>query len=86
LFVIINKWHPKCDLGNVPSSSRNHGVHTKEDGENIGYQIIPMEEYDNDNSTIENDGIDRLIEDTFSPMDDNFDDIRVVPLIEKSQQ
>jgi hypothetical protein len=85
LFVIIKKGHPKCELGNVPSSSRNHVVHVEEDGANIGDQVSPMEEDDIDN-TIENDGINRLIQDTFAPMDDNFDDIHDVPLIEKSQQ
>jgi hypothetical protein len=64
----------------------NHVVHTEEDGANIGDQVSPMEEDDTDNSTVENDGINRLIQDTFSPMDDNFDDIHDVPLIEKSQQ
>jgi hypothetical protein len=82
----IKKGHLKCDLGNVPNSSRNHVVHNEEDGVNIGDQVSPMEEDNIDNGTIENDGINRLIQDTFCPMDGNFDDIHDVPMIEKSQQ
>ena len=86
MIVIIKKGCPKCDLGNVPSSTRNLVVHNEEDGVNIGDQVSPMKEDDTDNGTIENDGVNRLIQDTFGPMDDNFDDIHDVPLIEKSQQ
>jgi hypothetical protein len=86
LFVIIKKGHPKCDLGNVPISSRSLVVHTEKYGENIGDQVSLMEEYDTDNSTIDNDGINRLIQDTFAPMDDNFDDIHDVSLIENAQK
>jgi hypothetical protein len=49
-----------------------------------GDEVNPMEE--NDIDIIENDGINRLIHDTFSPMDDNFDDIHDVPLIDKAQK
>ena len=44
-----------------------------------------MEE-DDANNAIEDDGINRLIQDTFAPEEDNFDDIHDVPLLEKSQQ
>jgi hypothetical protein len=44
----------------VPSSSRNLVVHAEEDGENIGDQVILMEEYGIDN-IVENDCINRLI-------------------------
>jgi hypothetical protein len=55
LFVIIKNGHPKCNIGNVPSSSRNHVVHIEEDGLNIEDQVSPMEEHDNDNTIVEND-------------------------------
>ena len=71
-------------LENVPSSSRYIVVQADEDGVNIGDQVKPMEGNNVDNTT-ENDGINRLIHDTFSPMYDIFDGIRDVPLIDKSQ-
>ena len=72
-------------LENVPSSSRNIVLQAQEDGTNVGDQVNPMKEDDIDN-TFKNGGINRLIQDIFAPMDDNFDDIHDVPLIEKSQQ
>jgi hypothetical protein len=46
-----------------------------------------MEEYDTNNIVESDDGKNRLIHDTFAPIDeDNFDDIHDVPLLEKAQQ
>lgn len=51
-------------LENVPSSSRSPVVQVEEDGENIRYQVTHMEE-DDTNNTVEDDGTNRLIHDTF---------------------
>ena len=86
MFVIIETKHPtSCVSNNVLSSSRNTIVEVKEDGTNIEYQFNLMEE-DDTNNTVQDDGINKLIHDTFSPLEDNFDDIHVVPLVEKEQQ
>jgi hypothetical protein len=63
--------------------SRNIGEQVDGDGVD-GDEANHMEE--NVANIIKNDGINRLIHDTFSLMDDNFDDIHDVPLINKAQK
>jgi hypothetical protein len=86
LFVIIKINPPRCVASdNVPSSSRNIIVQAMEDGMDIEYQVNPMEEDDTHNTVEPNYGTNRLIQDIFSPIDeDNFDDIHNVPLLEKA--
>jgi hypothetical protein len=89
LFVIIKINPPRCLSPDIyfPSSSRNTIVQDVEDGMDIEYQFNPMEEYDTNNTIDLDDGTNILIQDIFSPNDEeNFDDIHDVPLLEKAQQ
>jgi hypothetical protein len=70
------------------------GIHNvaicSRDGEGDRIEVDPMEE--NDTDIIENEGINRLIHDTFvamdenAPMDEIYEDIHDVPLIDKAQK
>jgi hypothetical protein len=58
-----------------------------EDGMNIEDHVNPMEEYDTNNIVESDDGTNRLIQDIFSPIDEeNNDDIYNVPFLEKEDQ
>jgi len=80
LFFITNTKHPRLELfpKDVKICIRNIGEQV--DGD---HEVNPMEENDNID-IIDNDGINRLIHDTLGPMDDNFDYVRDVPLIDKA--
>ena len=92
LFVIIKTIPPKCWL---PESylPHNYSKNTTLQGEeyadhNIEDWVLndPMDE-DEVIDTNDEDEINRLIQDTFSPLDeDNLHDIHDVPLLEKSQE
>ena len=78
-------------LENVTSSSRNDVVQAKVHGANIEDQVNdPMEEDDHANNTIEDDGTNTLIQDTFSAgMDDDhdeFNDVHDISLLEREIQ
>jgi hypothetical protein len=67
----------------------NATIHSR-DGEGDGIEVDTMEE--NDTDIIENEGINRLIHDTFVSMDENapvdeiYEYIHDVPLIDKAQK
>jgi hypothetical protein len=89
LFVIVKINPPRCLSPDkyLPSSSRNTIVQDVEDGMDIEDQVNPMEEDDTNNIVEPDDGTNRLIQDIFSPIDEeNFDDIHDVPLLEKEEQ
>ena len=91
LFVNIKTMTPRCRPleSYLPHNSRNttlqddvHGDHAIEDG----VLNDPMDE-DDIIDTHDEDEINRLIQDTFSPLDeDNLHDIHNVPLLKKSQK
>jgi hypothetical protein len=89
LFVITKTKNLRLELKPklyVPNCSRNIGEQDYGDhGVDGDHEVNPMEEND-DINIIENDRINRLIHDTFAPMDDNFDDVHDVPLIDKAQK
>ena len=92
LFVIINTITPKC---RPPESyfPHNYSKNTNLQGDEHGYHNIedevlndPMDE-DGVIDTNDEDEINILIQDIFSPLDeDNFHDIHDFPLLEKSQE
>jgi hypothetical protein len=92
LFVIIKSgWPSKCL--NVPSTSRNDVVlqGVEEFGvSNIEDQVNdPMEEYDNNNNIVEDNGTNELVQDLFTRLDkDDDEDIGDlnVPLLEKVEK
>ena len=91
LFVIINTMPPKCWLWES-YFPHNYSRNTNLQGDEHGYHNIeddvlndPMDE-DDIIDTNDKDEINRLTQDTFSPLDeDNLHDIHDVPLLEKSQ-
>ena len=92
LFVIINTIPPKCWAleSYLPHNySRNSTLQGEEHGDhNIEDRVLndPMDEYDIID-TNDKDEINRLIQDTFSPLDEDYvHDIHDVPLLEKSQE
>ena len=89
MFEIVKKNPPRCfSLDKyLPSTGRNIIVQDVEDGMNIEYHLNPMEEDDTNNIVELDDGTNRLIQDIFSPIDEEkFDDIHDVPFLEESKQ
>ena len=82
---------PKCGppKSYLPHNSINTTLKGEENGDhNVEDQVVndPMDEYDV-NDTKDEGEINRLIQDTFSPLDgDKLHDIHDVPLLEKSQE
>ena len=97
MFVITKEKHRKIGQDNedVPNCSRYIGE--QDDGDhqdgahdiNEYHEVNPMDEENDDNDKMYNDGINILINDTFhaSLMDDNFDEhVLDVPMIDKEQK
>ena len=91
LFVIINTMPPKCWLREsyFPHNSRNTTLKGEDYGDqNFEDQVLnyPMDK-DGIINTNDGDDINRLIQDTFSPLDEeNLHDIHDVPHLEKSKE
>jgi hypothetical protein len=81
LFIIIKKNHPKFELYLEDVLNCRKNIVEQVDGD----QVNTMEEND-DTNIIENDRIHRLIQNTLSSMDDNFNDVHDVPLIGKARK
>ena len=93
LFVDTKTMSPKCRLPKryLPHNSRNTTLQGEEHGDqNIEDQVLNYDPIDEDVviDTNGEDGINRLLQDTFAPLDheENLHDIHDVPLLEKSQE
>ena len=82
MFVNIKGMPPKCRLPEsyLPHNSRNTTLQGEEDGDhNIEARVL--------NDPMDEDEINRLIQDTFSPLDeDKLHDIHDVPLLKKYEE
>jgi len=82
LFLITKANNPRIGVPkDVPNCSRNISECIVRDG--VDEDDVNLME-DNDIDIIENGEINILIHDTFAPMDDDFNDIRDVLLIDKA--
>jgi hypothetical protein len=89
LFVITQTKHPGLAYQpkDKPNCTRNNGKQAnRDDGVDEDHEVNPMPEENDDIDIIENDRIHILIQDTFSLMDDNFDDVHDVPLTDKARK